>query len=204
MPICSEHQKQNESKLKTLFDKCGWVMYPHKNAEGHQENTILHFKAYTETFQVPCQAQSNLDLPTMQNISHNPEQTDTEDEEYENISQVSVSPSKILFVYEALSDSGSEIQIMGDGGATIAPVNKDDLANIGPSIETGKTRISGVANHELPQSATTVQISLTSIFDNEWQSNQFQAAVLPVIRELNAADHTAAISEALKALVLIS
>ena len=136
----------------------------------------------------------------MQNISHNPEQTDTEDEEYENISQVSVSPSKILFVYEALSDSGSEIQIMGDGGATIALVNKDDLANIGPSIETGKTRISGVANHELPQSATTVQISLTSIFDNELQSNQFQAAVLPVIRELNAADHTAAISEALKAL----
>ena len=140
----------------------------------------------------------------MQNISHNPQQNNTKDEEYEDTSQVLDSPSKILFVYDALSDNGSEIQIMGDGGATIALINKDDLANIGPAIETGTTRISWVANHELPQSAKTVQISLTSIVDNEWQSNHFQAAVLPVITELNAADHTAAISEALKALVLIS
>ena len=72
------------------------------------------------------------------------------------MSQVSASPSKILFVYEALSNSGTEIQIMGDGGATIALVNKDDRANIGPSKETGTTKISGVANHELPQVAKTI------------------------------------------------
>ena len=132
--ICSRHLKQNENKFKAMPNKCGWKMYPHKNAEGHQENTILHFKAHPETFQVPCQAQSTLDLPAMQNISHGPEQTDTEDEEYENASKVSVSTSKILFVYEAISDSGSEIQIMADGEATIALANKDDLANIGPSI----------------------------------------------------------------------
>ena len=93
--------------------------------------------------------------------------TNTGDEEYENTSQVSVSTSKILFVYEAISDSVSEIQIMADGEATIALANKDDLANMGPSIETGTTRISGMANQELPQLATTVQISLTSRFDNE-------------------------------------
>ena len=73
-------------------------MNPHKNADGYQENTIMHFKAYTTTVQVPCQAQSNLDLPTMQNIFHNSEQTDTQHEEYENMSQVSDSPSKIICV----------------------------------------------------------------------------------------------------------
>ena len=160
----------------------------------------MHFKTQTESVKADCNAPSNLDLPLMQDITHNSTDPNIEEKESDKQAPVIYSPSKILFVYEALSDVGETVRIMGDTGATVALVNKDELDNIGPYEVVGSTKISGVSNLEVTDISTTVKISLEARFDNKWQSHQFQAAILPVITELNAADHTRAIVAALEAL----
>ena len=157
----------------------------------------MHFKTQTESVKADCNAPSNLDLPLMQDITHNSTDPNIEEKESDKQAPVIYSPSKILFVYEALSDVGETVRIMGDTGATVALVNKDELDNIGPYEVVGSTKISGVSNLEVTDISTTVKISLEARFDNKWQSHQFQAAILPVITELNAADHTRAIVAAL-------
>ena len=107
---------------------------------------------------------------------------------------------QVFFVYEAISDVGKTIKIIGDTGATIGLANGHDLEAIGPYDTVGTTKISGVANKEVAETQT-ISVSLTSRFDNKWQPNKFEAAVLSVITHVNAADHTRAVVEALKALM---
>ena len=101
-------------------------------------------------------------------------------------------------MYDALSDIGETIKVIGDNGATIHLANVKDLHKLGKHEKAGSTRISTVANKELEETET-VTVTLESDFKNKWQSNTLELAVLPSITRVNEANHTEPVEEVLKA-----
>ena len=71
---------------------------------------------------------------------------------------------------------------------------------IGDHKEIGTTTLNGVGNQRLSTSATTVQLSLSSLFDGHMEQCDFEAAVLSEITNMPQRDHTQAIKTVLEVL----
>ena len=192
--VCTNHLDENDEKANAYFSKHEWT--PSRNAQ--HEHVIMHFRDETKV-QADYPMSVDLDLPkvptiTRQALTMNDEEINVEFHPTQTLNQ-----PKLLFVYDALSDVVKTIKLIGDTGATIGLANKNDLKAIGSYSKRGTTKISGVANKQIEETATIV-VSLESDFANKWQPNKFEVAVLPAITHVNEADHTKAVEEALKAL----
>ena len=71
---------------------------------------------------------------------------------------------------------------------------------IGDHKRIGTTRINGAGNQRLSTSTTTVQLSLSSLFDRHMEQCDFEAAVLSEITNMPQRDHTQAIKTVLEVL----
>ena len=164
MVCLQKPQNENEKTAESYFKMRGWTSS--KNAQ--HEHVILHFRNETKVetdYQVSVDG-LDLDLPSLPTITHQALTMNNEEINAETPSTQTQNNSKLLFVYDALSDAGKTIKIIGDNGATIHLANENDLDKLGQHRTVGTTRISTVANKELEETET-VQVSLESEFKNK-------------------------------------
>ena len=157
---------------------------------------MCHFRNQSSTIQAQFELSPDLlKMPQPPVITHEQTNYFQHHQHVENCIPVEFTPpaSKILFIYEATSSSGKIIKIMADPGATISLIIEQEKEKLGDIHPVGYTRINGVGNQQLSQNSSTVQLSLKASFGKTWKHYAFEAAILPVIKDLQEKDHTQAI-----------
>ena len=102
--------------------------------------------------------------------------------------------SRLLSVYNAVSNSGQEIRIMSESGATISLLHQDTTHELGDITYNGQTKIKGVGNNPLERTSQIMKFNLNTSFKDKWEDKEINAAVLDEITQIQHEDLTAPIS----------
>ena len=105
-----------------------------------------------------------------------------------------------LSVYNAVSNSGQEIRILADPGATLSLLHQNVINKLGDTTPNGKTNIKGVGNIPLKSDLQITRFNLSTFFGNEWEDKEVDAAVLSEIVPQKHENFTVPILKALKCL----
>ena len=112
--ICPNHIEENVGKANDHSSKHEWT--PSRNDK--HEHVIMHFQDETKV-QADYPMSVDLDLPIVPPITHQALTMNNEEINVEHPPTHTQKQSKLLFVYDALSDVGKTIKIIGDTKATI-------------------------------------------------------------------------------------
>ena len=107
-----------------------------------------------------------------------------------------------LSVYNALSNSGQEIRILADQGASHSLVHQRAINKLGDTTPNGKTSITTVGNIPLKSNVQITRFNLNTFFGNEWENKEVDAAILSKVVTQKQENLTVPIVKALQCLQL--